>query len=123
MKKDTELNKKKLLDALERHKGIVLHACRECNLSRETFYKYLKEDDQFKMAVDHVNEGTIDYVEGKLMDKISEGSEKSIHFFLRFKAKSRGYTDSLDITTDGESINDVEIRIVKGRDDDEDLII
>lgn len=123
MKYDTEINKRRLLRALEKHRGIVTHACREVNMSREFFYRCCKDDPSFKAKVDEINETVIDFVENKLFEKIDTGSEKSIHFYLRFKGKGRGYTDSLDITSAGESITDVEIRIVRDDpsvDDDDD---
>lgn len=113
MKHNTEANKKRLLEALERHKGIITHACREINISRETCHHWIKNDPEFKKAFEEINETVIDFVENKLFKKIEDGSEKSIHFYLRFKAKDRGYTDSLDITSKGESISEVEVRIIR----------
>jgi len=112
MKQDQKKNKEMLLVALENSLGIVSTACKEVNLSRETFYDYYRKDEEFKKKVDEINDYTLDFVEGQLMKKIKEGSEKSIQFYMRYKAKKRGYTDSIDITTNGDSITDVNVRII-----------
>ena len=39
--------------------------------------------------------------------KIKEGSERSIMFYMKYKARKRGYTDSIDITTNGSEIEEI----------------
>ena len=97
MKKDSEKNKQNLLKALERNLGIVTAACKEVNLSRNVFYEYCKSDPDFKQKVDDINEITLDFAEAQLLKKIREGSERSIMFYMRYKARRRGYTDELNI--------------------------
>lgn len=105
MKKDTEKTKEKLLQALERSLGIVTPACKEVGISRNTFYTYYKEDPDFKAAVDDINEVTLDFAENQLLKKIKEGSERSILFYMKYKARKRGYSDSVDITSGGNPIS------------------
>lgn len=119
MKQNPELHKKKLLEALERSLGIVTPACKEVGVSRETFYRYYKEDPDFKAKVDDINEITLDFAENQLLKKIKEGSERSILFYMKYKARKRGYTDSLDITSDGKSITEIKLIQVKNKDEDE----
>jgi hypothetical protein len=102
-----EVYKKKLLEALERSLGIVTPACKDVGISRETFYRYYKEDEVFRAAVDDINEITLDFTENQLLKKIKEGSERSILFYMKYKARKRGYTDSIDITSGGEKIIDI----------------
>ena len=99
--------KKKLLEALERSLGIVTPACKEVGVSRETYYRYYKEDEEFRTKVDDINEITLDFTETQLLKKIKEGSERSILFYMKYKARMRGYTDSIDITSGGEKIIDI----------------
>lgn len=113
--KDSVKNKEKVLIALKKHLGVVKYACEEAGIARQTFYKYC-DDPDFKKEVDDINEMTIDFVEHKLLKKIEEDSEKSIHFYLRYKARKRGYSDSVDITSDGEKIvSEIKINIVPPR--------
>jgi len=119
MKYDSEKNKKKLLEALERSLGIVTPACKEAGISRNTFYLYYREDPEFKKAVDDINEITLDFAENQLLKKIKEGSERSILFYMKYKARKRGYSDSIDITTGGDKINEIKIITIKNRKDDD----
>jgi hypothetical protein len=104
-KHQKELNKKKVLEALEKSLGIITPACKEANISRDTFYTYLKEDEEFKKAVDEITEIQTDFVENQLFKKIKEGSERSILFYMRYKGRKRGYTESVDITTNGKGLD------------------
>jgi transcriptional regulator of acetoin/glycerol metabolism len=44
----TDILKANLLEALEKSLGVVTTACSKVGCSRETFYKYCKEDEEFK---------------------------------------------------------------------------
>jgi len=109
MKIQPDKHKKLLIEALERSLGIVTPACKEVGVSRETFYRYYREDSDFKKVVDDINEITLDFAENQLLKKIKEGSERSILFYMKYKARKRGYTDSLDITSDGKSITEIKL--------------
>ncbi len=87
MKED---KKEKLLEALTKHLGIVTPACKEINISRDTFYKWKKEDADFAKRVQEIDEMQMDFVENQLFKKIKDGSEKSIMFYMRYKGRKRG---------------------------------
>lgn len=106
--------KKKLLQALEDHHGIVTNACKAVNVGRSTFYKWINEDEEFKKAVDDVQDVAIDFVESKLFQQIDEGNPTSTIFYLKTKAKKRGYIERQEIVHDGKLDNTiVEWRIHK----------
>lgn len=108
-----DTNKKDILEALEKYKGIVTNACGSIGLARSTYYEWLKTDEAFKAAVDEIQETAIDFVEGKLMEKIggistvvysSKGEEQvyeqppsdtAIIFYLKTKGKNRGYQETI----------------------------
>ena len=107
--------KEKLLQALKETQGLIYHACKKAgNISRSTYYRYLKEDEEFAKAVKEIQEAQIDYVDGELIKNIARGKETSIIFYLKSKAKDRGYTDKslLDITSGGKSITDIKIEVI-----------
>jgi hypothetical protein len=97
MKHDIETNKKNLLIALEKSLGIVTPACKEVGISRNTFYVYYKNDPEFKAAVDDINEVTLDFVENQLLKNIKNGDNQAIMFFMKYKARKRGYTEQINI--------------------------
>lgn len=107
--------KEKLLKALEDTQGLVYHACKKAgNISRSTYYRYIKEDPEFAKSVEEIKQAQIDYVEGQLIKNISKGKETSIIFYLKSKAKDRGYTEknALDITSGGNAITDIKIEVI-----------
>jgi hypothetical protein len=127
---DSSEEKSAILAALEEHKGIVSVACKSIGLARSTFYNWMAADAEFKAAVDEIHEVAIDYVESKLFEKISgvqvqrgtndDGdpiiydqppSDTAIIFYLKTRAKKRGYIEKSELGfTDNEG-NDVPVQI------------
>lgn len=97
--------KKALLDALEKSLGIVTAACKSVGVKRNTFYKYYKEDEEFRQAVDDIENVAIDVAESSLMKQIREGNTAATIFYLKTKGKRRGYVESqnFDITSNGKA--------------------
>jgi hypothetical protein len=111
--------KQLLLQALEKSLGIVTPACREVGISRDRFYTYYNEDEDFKKKVNDIQNIQLDFVENQLFRKIKDGSERSIIFYMKHRGKSRGYTDSIDLTTDGQKLNnDIKVIFVDGNKSD-----
>lgn len=90
--------KENIIKALSESYGIVTSACNATGLPRSTFYRWLKEDTEFKAAVDDVQESTIDVVEGELFKLIKSGETAAILFYLKTKAKKRGYIERQEFT-------------------------
>ena len=118
----TEQNKAKLLKVLRKNQGLVSTACDEVGVSVEFYYYHYNKDLEFKQQVDLINEKVIDFAESKLYEKIREGSEKSIHFLLRYRGRKRGYTDSIDITSDGKNITEIRLIPIKPKRDEDGLL-
>lgn len=110
-KHQPEKYKAALLKALTNSLGIVTPACKEVGISRDRFYSYYNEDPDFKAAVDDIQNIQGDFVESQLFKKIQDGSEKSILFYMRYRGKSRGYTDSVDLTSAGKQLSP-EVKII-----------
>lgn len=89
--------KKELIDAMEICHGIVSDACKSVKVSRVTYYKYYKEDSEFKASIDEIEGVVLDYVEGKLFKLIDKGDVASMLFYLKTKGKSRGYIEKSEI--------------------------
>lgn len=93
----TNRNKIRLLEELKRSMGIVSLACDKANLSRTQFYKWLKEDDDFRQKYEEIEERQIDFVESRLFQNIKNGDSTSIIFYLKTKGKKRGYQEKTEI--------------------------
>lgn len=98
-------NKKALLDALEKSLGIVTTACKLVGIDRTTFYRYVKEDEEFAKAVKDIDNIVFDFVESQLHKQIKEGNTSAAIFFAKTKMKKRGYVERQEITgADGERL-------------------
>ena len=97
MVRDTQDSKKKMLEALEYNLGIVSTSCVNADVSRATHYRWLTEDEDYKAYVKEIQEAAIDFVESKLYEKIKDKDTASIIFYLKSKAKHRGYVERQQI--------------------------
>ena len=93
----TDIKKKGMIEALGKTLGIVTNACKQVGISRQTHYKWYREDLDYRKAVDDVENITLDFAESKLHEQIFEGNVASIIFFLKTKGKSRGYVERQEI--------------------------
>lgn len=115
-----DTKKTEILKALEDKKGIVTDACNSIGLPRSTYYLWYNDDIDFKRLVDEIQDVAIDYVESKLFEKITGVSVKkgetedgedivydippsdtAIIFYLKTKAKKRGYIEKQEIAHEG----------------------
>ena len=115
MSKKEHIKKKMLIESLENSLGIVSTACTKANISRSSFYKWYKEDEEFRNKVDEIDNVKLDFVESQLFKNIQKEKERSIIFYLQHKGHKRGYIHRQDInlTSNDEEIKKIEIEIVK----------
>lgn len=88
----TEKKKEKFLQAYKNSLGIVSAACEMVGIPRKTYYRWVKDDEDFAAKVKDMADFQCDFVESKLLKKIEEGDTTAIIFYLKTKGKSRGYT-------------------------------
>lgn len=117
---NSDITKKGMIKALEKSLGIVSTACNSVGISRQTHYRWLSEDPEYKQQVEDIAEMAIDFVESKLHEKIKgvtmgkEGedadviyelapSDTAIIFYLKTKAKKRGYVERSEVEQSGQS--------------------
>jgi len=116
-KKEHNLKKETLLQALEGSLGIVSTACNRSGISRSSFYKWYKEDEEFRKKVDEIDNLKLDFVESKLFKNIENEKEKSIIFYLQHKGHKRGYIQrqNINLTSNEEDIKKIEIEIIESK--------
>jgi hypothetical protein len=115
----TKVAKEKMLSALEKSLGIVTNALKIAEVGRTMYYEWLKTDEEFAKKVKEMDNLALDFAESSLYKQVKDGNPSSTQFLLKNKGRERGYGDKLDITTQGEKINKIEIEIVKPKDKDE----
>lgn len=106
MDKSRHIKKESMLQALEKSLGVVTVACKQADVPRSTYYKWLKEDEEFAKAVKDIENIALDFGESQLHSQMRDGSTSATIFFLKTKGKKRGYVEKseLDITSDNEPI-------------------
>jgi len=95
---------KQVIEAIELAKGNITQASRLLKCNRNTIYGYINRYSTVKDAYERVNEETIDYVEDKLMAQITRGNITAIIFYLKTKAKHRGYVERQEYQHDGKVV-------------------
>ena len=89
--------KEAMLEALEKSLGIVSTACKMVDMGRTTHYQWLKEDEEYKSAVNSIQDSVLDFAESHLYKLVKEGNPAATIFFLKTKGKKRGYIERQEI--------------------------
>jgi predicted transcriptional regulator len=115
MAKRKELTPQIIIDALQKANGLQAGAARQLGVTRQTISNHIKNDPIISEAYEAVNETTIDFVESKLMENIRNGNVVAQIFYLKTKAKHRGYVERQELTgKDGGGLNVIQIMEHKG---------
>lgn len=94
-----------IIKALQDANGLQASAAVKLKTSRTTIANYIKDNKDVKAAYDDVNETTIDKVESKLLEQVNGGNITAIIFYLKTKAKHRGYVERQEVTgKDGKDL-------------------
>lgn len=94
----TTFLKRRFLILFGQHRGHISNICAAIHINRSTFYDWLKQDELFKTAYDNEQEALIDHVESKLFEQIDRKDTTAIIFFLKTRAKARGYVERQELT-------------------------
>jgi hypothetical protein len=106
MDNNRHIKKEAILQALENSLGVVTVACKQTEIPRSTYYKWLKEDKEFAKAVKEIENIALDFAESQLHTQIKDGSTSATIFYLKTKGKKRGYIErnELDLSSGDEPI-------------------
>ena len=110
----TDTQKKAMIEAMSKTLGVVTTACKQVGISRETHYRWMREDTDYAAACNDTENITLDFAESKLHEAIMEGNIAAIIFFLKTKGKIRGYVERSEVAVahtkpDLSSLTDEEI--------------
>jgi hypothetical protein len=94
---NSDINKKAMINALEKSLGIVTSACKAVGIARETHYRWMREDEDYSTSVKSIEDIALDFAESQLHKQISNGEVSSTIFFLKTKGKKRGYIERQEI--------------------------
>jgi hypothetical protein len=94
--------KEAMIQALEKHLGVVTTACKTVDIDRTTHYRWLKEDEAYKEATEDIDNVSLDFAESQLLKQIKDGNTTATIFFLKTRGKHRGYVERLEQLHSGE---------------------
>tara|TARA_B100000424_G_scaffold63506_1_gene46478 strand:+ start:14984 stop:15337 length:354 start_codon:yes stop_codon:yes gene_type:complete len=106
MDKSRHIKKEAMLQALENSLGVVTVACKQSDTPRSTYYKWLKEDEEFAKSVKEIENIALDFAESQLHSQMKDGNTSATIFYLKTKGKKRGYIErsELDLSSGDEPI-------------------
>lgn len=93
----SDKHKKAMLEALEKTLGIVTPACEMVGISRQTHYRWLEEDPEYKANVQSMDDLALDFAETALHEQIKDGTPSSTMFYLKTKGKKRGFVEKQEV--------------------------
>lgn len=109
---NSDILKKGMIEALEKTLGIVSSACKMVDISRQTHYRWLQEDEDYKKQCTEIENMTLDFAESQLHKQIAEGNTSATIFFLKTKGKKRGYIERMEVDN-GEDNNSFRVEVIE----------
>lgn len=100
-----EANKDEFLQILEASAGLVATACKKANISRGTYYRWYREDENFAERADDVKEMQKDAAEALILKKMKDGDTSMLIFYAKTQMKDRGYVERKELVgKDGQDL-------------------
>jgi hypothetical protein len=93
----SDTKKERMIEALGKSLGVVTTACQSVGISRDTHYRWLKEDPDYNSRVNELDNIALDFAESHLHMLIKDGSAAATIFYLKTKGKRRGYVERQEI--------------------------
>ena len=109
---NSDILKKGMVEALEKTLGIVSSACKMVGIARQTHYRWMEEDADYKKQCMDIDNMTLDFAESQLHKQIAEGNTSATIFFLKTKGKKRGYIERVEMDN-GEDNNSFRVEVIE----------
>lgn len=112
-----------MIESVEKTLGVISQACKLAGITRQCHYKWMKEDEEYKRAIEEITEVSLDFAESKLFELMQGAfsqtvtrdgevvnikdapNTSAIIFYLKTKGKHRGYIERTEQAIDLKSIN------------------
>jgi hypothetical protein len=104
-------SKQALIEALREADGNMASVARKFNCHRSLVWQYVDGDPKLRELTEELTETFIDIAESELFKQIREGNTAAIIFFLKTKARHRGYSERLELIP----LNRQDIEVELGR--------
>ena len=100
----TQINKERMLKALESSLGVITTALKVTDLSRTNFYKWLQEDEEFAKAVSEVQNIENDFIKSKYYECVKD-KVPSVVIHGAKNICGMNETNRLDVTSGDKALN------------------
>jgi hypothetical protein len=104
-------SKQALIEALREADGNMASVARKFNCHRSLVWQSVDGDPKLRELTEELTETFIDIAESELFKQIREGNTAAIIFFLKTKARHRGYSERLELIP----LNRQDIEVELGR--------
>jgi len=105
---------RRIIQAISESSGLLTLAAKKAGVSYPTINRYARDFPSVKQAVQESKERMLDFAEGKLYEKIKEGDNTAIIFYLKTQGKARGYIERQEFTGEGGKPIKYEINVKDG---------
>ena len=106
------VKEKELLAAIEGCRGTITTVAARLHVGWHTAERAINDSEKAREAMSDEEETTLDFVEGKAIQRINDGDGAMIRFYLATKGKKRGYTYEEEEPAHGIESDDNELKIV-----------
>jgi len=93
--------------------GNISEACKEIEINRATYYKWMREDEEFKQRFSDITDAFDDRIETTIRQMATSGDKDLLKFWASRKLKNRGFTEKTEVEHTGEVNNQITINIPK----------
>lgn len=91
--KSKKFSSKAVINALKNNKGLLTYAAKDLKCHWRTVRNYINDDPAIAQAFEDIVEQVNDIAENVVRQDIIGGSVETAKWYLRYKAKHRGYVD------------------------------
>lgn len=109
----TTIKKQRFVELIFAKTGNISELCKAVGIHRSTYYEWMGKDEKFKKKVDAEREGLIDFVESKLFGLINDKNVAAVIFFLKTRAKDRGYVEKTEQVIMGDEFKPLKVIVTK----------
>lgn len=96
----------------------ITAVCNSIGINRQTFYQWCKETPGFKQSIEDLEQGMTDKAIEVINKTMESLDAKSAMFVLKTLGKKRGFGETLDITSNGQTIQIPIINILQPKDEE-----
>ena len=111
MAREKKVKEKELLEQIKDSGGFISTIAARLHVDWHTVDNAIKASEKAQQAISDEKESTLDFVEGKALERIKANDSIMIRFYLQTKGKQRGYSLEKEYDTTVAAAEDTSINI------------